>query len=101
MWTNCIGGPITRMPGLMRWSIRVSKLISSRMPEINVETKERFQFTEREQTIVQCLSRGWTNKQIAVAVNLALPTVKEHIRHIMDKTKTNTRTGILVQVYRM
>ncbi len=75
--------------------------IGCRRQEINVETKERFQFTEREQTIVHYLSKGWTNKQIAVAVNLALPTVKEHIRHIMDKTKTNTRTGILVQVYRM
>jgi len=27
--------------------------------------------------------------------------VKEHIKHIMAKTKTTTRTGILVQVLRL
>jgi len=27
--------------------------------------------------------------------------VKEHIKHIMEKTKTTTRTGILVQVLRL
>ncbi len=75
--------------------------IGRRKEEINEETKERFQFTEREQAVVQCLAKGWTNKEIANALNLALPTVKEHIRHIMEKTKTTTRTGILVQVFRM
>jgi len=30
-----------------------------------------------------------------------LPTVKEHIRHIMTKTRTTTRTGILIQVFRI
>ncbi len=62
-------------------------------------TVERFQLTEREKTVVQCLAKGWTNKEIAGAMRLALPTVKEHIRHIMDKTKTNTRTGILVKMF--
>ncbi len=67
----------------------------------NQETTARFKFTEREQTIVHYLSKGCTNKEIASALKLALPTVKEHIRHIMEKTKTTTRTGILVRVFRM
>ncbi len=75
--------------------------IGRRKEELNEETRERFQFTEREQAIVQCLAKGWINKEIGGALKLALPTVKEHIRHIMAKTNTTTRTGILVQVFRM
>ena len=73
-----------------------------RRPEgFSQDLAERFQLTGREQTVIECLAKGWTNKEIAAALRLALPTVKEHIRHIMDKTKTNTRTGNLVQVFRM
>ncbi len=75
--------------------------IGHRKKEPNEETRERFQFTERQQAIVQCLAKGWTNKEIGGALKLALPTVKEHIRHIMAKTNTTTRTGILVRVFRM
>ena len=74
--------------------------IGRRKEELNEETKERFRLTEREQVVVQCLTKGWTNKEIAAALNLALPTVKEHIRHIMEKTRTSTRTGIVVQLFR-
>ncbi len=72
--------------------------IEHRKEELNGKARRRFQFTEREQAVVQCLSKGLTNKEIASTLNLMVPTVKEHIRHIMDKTKTTTRTGILVRV---
>ena len=75
--------------------------IGRRNEELDEETIQLFQFTEREQAVVQCLRKGWTNKDIGAALKLALPTVKEHIRHIMRKTKTATRTAILVQVFRM
>lgn len=61
---------------------------------------ELFQLTDREQEVVQCLMKGWVNKEIASTLGIALPTVKEHIRHIMDKTKANTRTGILMRIFR-
>ena len=75
--------------------------IGRRNEELDEETIQRFQFTEREQAVMQCLRKGWTNKDIGAALQLALPTVKEHIRHIMVKTDTTTRTGILVRVFRM
>lgn len=61
---------------------------------------ELFQFTDREQDVVQCLMKGWVNKEIGCALGIALPTVKEHIRHIMEKTKATTRTGILMRIFR-
>ncbi len=78
--------------------ILLLEAIGRRKEGLNEETRQRFQFSEREQAVVQYLVKGWTNKEIASALQLALPTVKEHIRHIMAKTNTTTRTGILVRV---
>jgi DNA-binding CsgD family transcriptional regulator len=59
---------------------------------------ERFRFTAREQTVVQNLAKGWTNKEIAMELGISEPTVKAHIKNIMDKTKCTTRTAIVAQV---
>ena len=63
------------------------------------QAKERFHLTDRQQDVVQCVAKGWTNKKISCELRIALPTVKEHIRHIMEKTESTTRTGILAQVF--
>jgi DNA-binding CsgD family transcriptional regulator len=62
------------------------------------KAKERFHFTDRETEVIEHLLKGWTNKEIANAIAISQLTVKEHIKHIMDKTRTATRTGILVQI---
>jgi DNA-binding CsgD family transcriptional regulator len=62
------------------------------------DAKTRFGLTERETAVIEHLLKGWTNKEIANAIAISEQTVKEHIKHIMDKTKTSTRTGILVAV---
>lgn len=60
--------------------------------------KARFHLTDREQGVIQHLAKGFTNKEIAAALNITEQTVKEHIKNIMAKTKSNTRTGVLAQV---
>lgn len=65
------------------------------------QAMELFNLTDREQAVVQTLSRGWTNKEIATELRITEQTVKEHIKHIMQKTRTSTRTGILAQVLRL
>lgn len=62
------------------------------------QMKELFHLTAREQDVVQYLARGWTNKEIASALGISEQTVKEHIKRIMQKTNTSTRTGVLGQV---
>ncbi|MFO0773239.1 MAG: LuxR C-terminal-related transcriptional regulator [Nitrospiraceae bacterium] len=64
------------------------------------QAKERFQLTNREQSVVEHLAKGWTNKEIANALGITEQTVKEHIKHIMRKTNSTTRTGILAQIFR-
>ena len=60
--------------------------------------KEQFHFTGREIEVIEHLMKGWTNKEIANAITISELTVKEHIKHIMDKTRTSTRTGILMKI---
>jgi DNA-binding NarL/FixJ family response regulator len=66
--------------------------------KIILQAKERFQLTIRETTVVQHLLKGWTNKEIAQEMRLAEQTIKEHFKHISEKTSATTRTGILMQV---
>jgi len=60
--------------------------------------KERFHFTGRETEVIEHLMKGLTNKEIAKAITISELTVKEHIKHIMDKTHTSTRTGVLMKI---
>ena len=62
------------------------------------QARERFQLTEREQAVVEHLTKGWTNKEIAAALRITEQTVKEHIKHIMEKTGSTTRTAILMKI---
>jgi DNA-binding CsgD family transcriptional regulator len=59
---------------------------------------ERFQLTAREATVVQHLLKGWTNKEIANEMRVTEYSIKEHFRHISQKTNTTTRTGIVIKI---
>jgi DNA-binding CsgD family transcriptional regulator len=65
------------------------------------QAREAFNLTDREVSVVQNLLKGWTNKEIANELGVTEQTIKEHIKHIMEKTKTTTRTGVLVQIARL
>lgn len=75
--------------------------IGRRQAAIVEQIKEIFRLTDREVTVVENLLKGWTNKEIAKELGVTEQTIKEHIKHIMTKTRTTTRTGILVQVLRL
>ena len=63
-------------------------------PRLN-QRMEQFQLSHREIMVIQDLLKGWTNKEIAEELHITEQTVKEHVKHIMEKTNTTTRTGIL------
>ena len=64
----------------------------------SVSRLEEFQLTPREKIVIGFLLKGLTNKEIAQAMNVRVQTLKEHIKHIMGKTGTNTRTGIVMAI---
>ncbi len=64
----------------------------------DMDIQQRYHLTEREQMVIIYLMLGFTNKEIANRLNLSEYTVKEHLKRIMHKTKTTTRTGLLARM---
>ena len=62
------------------------------------EAKFQFALTDREMCVIRRLVKGETNKEIGIGLGIAEQTVKEHIKNIMHKTKTTTRTGVLMRI---
>ena len=60
--------------------------------------KRRFMLTDRDTEVLQHLLKGWTNKEIANAMDIGEQGVKEHIRKLMTKTRSRTRSAILMAV---
>jgi DNA-binding CsgD family transcriptional regulator len=68
------------------------------IPRTSARRLDAFDLTPRETTTVKELLKGSTNKEIAQAMGISEQTTKEHIKHIMEKTTTTTRTGIIMAV---
>ncbi|HUK55205.1 MAG TPA: helix-turn-helix transcriptional regulator [Nitrospiria bacterium] len=67
--------------------------------EVSPVFNKRFSvFTAREGAIAKLISQGYTNKEIAADLGIGIYTVKDHIRHIMEKLGTNTRSGIVGKI---
>ena len=68
------------------------------MTRTSLRRLDAFHLSPRETTTVEGLMKGSTNKEIAQAMGISEQTAKEHIKHIMGKTKTSTRTGIIMAI---
>lgn len=52
-----------------------------------------FGLTARELLVLDAVSRGRTNAEIAVRLQIALSTVTTHVEHVLTKTGAGNRTG--------
>ncbi len=95
------GFGLPEQPGSKSRILITIEELGRRQEAMMAQAKEQFRLTDREVSVVQHLLKGWTNKEIANALTVTEQTVKEHIKHIMAKTNTSTRTGILVHVLRL
>src|SRR5882757_3867009 len=64
---------------------------SAEKPEANIEA-----LTDKEEKILQLITDGMSNRQIAAAMFLAEGTVKNYVSRIMEKLHANTRTALAV-----
>jgi DNA-binding NarL/FixJ family response regulator len=53
--------------------------------------------TERENEILSFLSQGYANKEIADKMNISVPTVRTHLRHIYEKLHVRSRAEAIVK----
>jgi DNA-binding NarL/FixJ family response regulator len=59
--------------------------------------QHRYRLTPREKQIVKHVCRGFRNEEIAKDVNIALGTVKTHIRNVHRKTHTRSKIAVLLR----
>ena len=81
-----------------RFLVIMEKLNQQKLECPDADMRQRYHLTEREQMVIIYLMLGFTNKEIANRINLSEYTVKEHLKRIMQKTQTTTRTGLLARM---
>jgi DNA-binding CsgD family transcriptional regulator len=81
-----------------RLLVIMEKLHQQELQCPNADMRHRYRLTEREQMVIIYLMLGFTNKEIANRIHLSEYTVKEHLKRIMHKTQTTTRTGLLARM---
>jgi len=64
--------------------------------EQRVRHNETEPLTDKEEKVLQHLSEGMSNRQIAATLFLAEGTVKNYVSRIMDKLHANTRTELAI-----
>jgi DNA-binding NarL/FixJ family response regulator len=69
---------------------------SERRPQTQRATFNADLLTEKEERVLQHISEGMSNRQIANALFLAEGTVKNYVSRIMDKLHANTRTELAI-----
>jgi DNA-binding NarL/FixJ family response regulator len=55
------------------------------------------QLTGREREILDLLSKGYRNKEIADVLNIGIDTVRSHLRNIYEKLHVSSRTAAVVK----
>lgn len=59
------------------------------------QLKQQLGLTRREQQLVQMISRGLTNKEIAQELNVAEQTVKNHVHRMLRKVGASDRLAVV------
>ncbi|REJ82818.1 MAG: DNA-binding response regulator [Bacteroidetes bacterium] len=67
------------------------KVISYLQPRINVSNNDKSELSSREKEILQLLSEGYRNKEVADALHISISTVKTHIYNIYQKLHVTSR----------
>ncbi len=60
------------------------------------KTVQSIRMTRRESEIVELISEGLANKEIAYKLNLSIYTVKSHVHNILEKMALRTRVQIAI-----
>jgi DNA-binding NarL/FixJ family response regulator len=58
------------------------------------------QLSPREREVLHLLAEGYANRDIAVALNVAHKTVKNHVSNILSKLQTTSRTQAVIHALR-
>jgi DNA-binding CsgD family transcriptional regulator len=58
------------------------------------------QLTERERDVLELVSQGLTNREVAARLFISSGTVRTHLEHIYEKLDVRTRAGAVAAAFR-
>ena len=62
------------------------------------KVQKQFDLSKRESEVTFCLTKGFTNKEIAKSLSLSVETVNGYIKQVMKKFDTTTRAGVVGKI---
>jgi two-component system NarL family response regulator len=83
----------TVLPSLLVDSL-FSQIVDYAVREGSSKLNKAVKMTKREREVIELLSKGLTNKEIAQKIRVSTYTVKSHIHNIMEKLALHTRLEI-------
>jgi len=71
------------------WYFKPDQIIEK---EPEIDKKKLAEFSQREQQMLLFLSQGYTNKEIAISLDISPNTVKTHLKKLFEKLEVGNRT---------
>ena len=86
---------ISIMTFLFMEFVRLAKEGAIGKKDLALEDLTPYHITEREFVVIQLVSNGMTNKEIAADLGISANTVNNHVANIFSKTKVRSRIDLL------
>jgi len=90
---QAVAGGATILPAVLTKSL-FTQIVESVLKSGNGIPSHATQLTKREREIVDLISDGMSNKEIAQQLHIATFTVKSHVHNVLEKLELNTRLQI-------
>jgi DNA-binding NarL/FixJ family response regulator len=87
------------LPARMTESL-FAQIAAEAMERNRDEVIEEIRLTAREREVMELLSDGKSNKEIARALDIAVDTAKSHLRNVMKKLALHTRLEVALYFHR-
>jgi DNA-binding NarL/FixJ family response regulator len=90
---QAVAGGATILPAALTKSL-FHEIVESVLRNGNGVPDHAIQLTKREREVVDLISEGLSNKEIAQRLHIATFTVKSHVHNVLDKLELSTRLQI-------
>ncbi len=81
-------------------SMQIARKVIDRMHNHEPAGTLNAALTARENEVLECLSKGWLYKEIALKLDITIGTVRQHIHNIYEKLHVQNRTEALNKAFK-
>ena len=68
--------------------------------EINKDSGEDYNLSDREKQVLSLLVNGYSYKMIAAEMNISIDTVRSHIKKIYEKLHVNSKSEAVAKAFK-